>query len=288
MENQKWLPGKLVDRVQDLCKSRKITQAALADAIDVDRSKLSRFISGKTDSLTDEDVIRIARYFNVSTDFLLGETDEPDRKNYDIGELGLTIQAARNLYSGKVNSKILCQILEHERCGDLMQKIAVYEDGLLTSGIAAENQLLGSLAGILTGQAKAFPEDRAAAASAIPVLQSLQVSTYTGETDAIMKSFGGIVRDIKKAAPDNEAQAARLTKETMAELYAGMQKSSQRMDLHQITPELVVNSILAQLNLGEVPTALQPEMEAILQHLREDLTGYFTILQKAKELTDDQ
>ena len=92
----------------------------------------------------------------------------------------------------------------------------------------------------------------------------------------------------KKAAPDNEAQAARLTKETIAELYAGMQKGSQRMDLRQITPELVVNSILAQLNLSEVPVALLPEMEAVLQRLREDLTGYFTVLQKAKELTDDQ
>ena len=236
MENQKWLPGKLADRVQDLCKNRKITQAALADAIGVDRSKLSRFISGKTDSLTDEDVIQIARYFNVSTDFLLGETDEPDRKNYDIGELGLTVQAARNLYSGKVNAKVLCQILEHERCGELMQKIAVYEEGLLTSGIAAENQLLSSLAGILSGQAKAFPQDRAAAAAAIPVLQSLQFSPYTGETDAIIKSFGGIVRDIKKAAPDNEAQAARLTKETMVELLSGLRPACGGKRHHRCDP----------------------------------------------------
>ena len=51
---------------------------------------LRRFISGKTDKLGDENIIRIARAFDVSTDFLLGEVDEPDRKNYDISELGLS------------------------------------------------------------------------------------------------------------------------------------------------------------------------------------------------------
>ena len=44
---------------------------------------LSRFISGKTDKLGDENIIRIAHVFNVSTDFLLGEVDTPDRLNYD-------------------------------------------------------------------------------------------------------------------------------------------------------------------------------------------------------------
>ena len=67
-----YLPGKIRDRIQDLMKSRKITQAELATRIGCSESSLSRFISGKTDKLGDEKIIRIARVFNVSTDFLLG------------------------------------------------------------------------------------------------------------------------------------------------------------------------------------------------------------------------
>ena len=67
-----YLPGKIRDRIQDLMKSRKVTQAELATRIGVSESSLSRFISGKTDKLGDENIIRIARVFNVSTDFLLG------------------------------------------------------------------------------------------------------------------------------------------------------------------------------------------------------------------------
>ena len=71
-----YLPGKIRDRIQDLMKSRKVTQAELATRIGVSESSLSRFISGKTDKLGDENIIRIARVFNVSTDFLLGEVDK--------------------------------------------------------------------------------------------------------------------------------------------------------------------------------------------------------------------
>ena len=76
-----YLPGKIRDRIQDLMKANKVTQAERAARIGCSDSMLSRFISGKTDKLGDENIIRIARVFNVSTDFLLGEVDVPDRLN---------------------------------------------------------------------------------------------------------------------------------------------------------------------------------------------------------------
>ena len=54
-------------------KSRKVTQAELATRIGVSERSLRRFISGKTDKPGDENIIRIARVFNVPADFLLGE-----------------------------------------------------------------------------------------------------------------------------------------------------------------------------------------------------------------------
>ena len=59
MENKKWLPADTRNRLIDLCKSRKISQSQLAGVLGVDRSALSRFLSGKTDSLSHEHVIAI-------------------------------------------------------------------------------------------------------------------------------------------------------------------------------------------------------------------------------------
>lgn len=53
---QVFLPGKVRDRIQDLMKSKKITQAELATRIGCSESMLSRCISGKTDKLGDENI----------------------------------------------------------------------------------------------------------------------------------------------------------------------------------------------------------------------------------------
>lgn len=92
-----FLPAAVRDRIWDLLKERKVTQAELAARIGCSESSLSRFISGKTDKLGDENIIRIARAFEVSTDFLLGEVDEPDRKNYDT-EMSQDCITLRHLY----------------------------------------------------------------------------------------------------------------------------------------------------------------------------------------------
>lgn len=118
---QTYLPGSIRDRIQDLMKERKITQAELAVKIGLTESSLSRFISGKTDKLGDESIIRIARVFNVSTDFLLGETNIPDRINCDISELGLSAQAARNLYTHKVNPQVVNALLKNPEFANTTQ-----------------------------------------------------------------------------------------------------------------------------------------------------------------------
>ena len=94
-------------------------QPELAKEIGCSKSTISRFISGAKGTLTHEQVLKIARLFNVSTDFLLGETNIPDRKNYDIAELGLSVEAAKNLYTGRVNTEVVNLLLENARFAEL-------------------------------------------------------------------------------------------------------------------------------------------------------------------------
>ena len=46
-------------------------------------------------NLSDENIKRSSKEFEVSTDFLLGVTDIPDRMNYDIAELGFVGTGAK-------------------------------------------------------------------------------------------------------------------------------------------------------------------------------------------------
>ena len=159
---RKYLSGNIRERLQDLMKERKITQSELAAKIGMDVSTLSRFISNATGKLGDENIKKIAKEFEVSTDFLLGVTDIPDRMNYDIAELGLSVQAAKNLYTGKVNAEVVNRLLENKNFAAMTNMIAHYFDDTLAAGYAAQNQMYATLSALLMGEAKQHPEDREA------------------------------------------------------------------------------------------------------------------------------
>ncbi len=117
----------------------------------VSASTISRLESGQIQKFSDGMLTALAREFDVSTDFLLGLTDIPDRMNYDIGELGLTALAARNLYTGKVNGEVVSRMLEHPRFAALTIMIAQYFDDTLAAGTAVQNQIFASMGELLLG-----------------------------------------------------------------------------------------------------------------------------------------
>ena len=110
---QEYLPAPSNVRLVDLMKEHDISQPELAKEIGCSKSTISRFISGAKGTLTHEQVLKIARLFKVSTDFLLGETNIPDRKNYDIAELGLSVEAAKNLYTGRINAEVVLLLVSY-------------------------------------------------------------------------------------------------------------------------------------------------------------------------------
>ena len=76
-----------------------MSQAELAEKIGTSESFLSRYLSGQTDKLSTDNIISIARVFEVTTDFPLCLTDIPFTTNYDIEKLGLSVKAAENCCS---------------------------------------------------------------------------------------------------------------------------------------------------------------------------------------------
>ena len=226
-----FLPAAVRDRIWDLLKERKVTQAELAAKIGCSESALSRFISGKTDKLGNENIIRIARAFDVSTDFLLGEVDEPDRKNYDISELGLSVEAARNLYTQKVNPKIVSYLLENPQFADTTYQIARYLDNELTSGFAAQNQLYSMVSSMLGTVPQAADE-----------VKSLRTPIDQAELSSIQNSFMKAVRAVKKEAEAEMPPTRQLTAQAMKSIYAELTKGGQRLN-RKITKEQIADAV---------------------------------------------
>ncbi len=63
-----------MNRVKELRKEHKITQEKLAASLGISRSAVAMYETGKCD-LSNEILITCASFFDVSTDYLLGQSD---------------------------------------------------------------------------------------------------------------------------------------------------------------------------------------------------------------------
>lgn len=72
-------------RLKELRKKHKITQESLAKMIGVERSSIGKYESSTTIP-SNETLIKIANYFNVSIDYLLGNSPEEKQKPAENGE----------------------------------------------------------------------------------------------------------------------------------------------------------------------------------------------------------
>ena len=214
-----YLPADVRTRIIDLMKERKVTQKKLAQAINVHESTLGRFLNGTTEKLSEESVIRIARVFDVSTDFILGTTNIPDKKNYDISELGLSVEAAKNLYTGKVKSDVVNRLLESPRFATVTYMSAQYLDDTMAAGFAAHNQMIASLNSMVLGQVRTPTAVQAAREA-----NACRIPHYQADLTNIQNTFMAAVKEVKKEyGSDIEAKKAQ-AQETIESLIASMTK----------------------------------------------------------------
>ena len=237
-----YLPADVRKRIVDVMRERKMTQRELALRIDVNESTISRFLSGKTEKLSEESVIRIARVFNVSTDFILGTTVIPDKKNYDISELGLSVEAAKNLYTGKVNNDVVNRLLENPRFAMVTYMIAQYMDDTLARGYAAQNQMFATVGSLLLGQNQA-PEAVQAARTA----NAMKIPAYQADQTTIQNTFMTVVKEIKKEAGSDLVAAKAISKEATEKMFAELTKGQDMLN-PTITPEAVVDAITGSIS----------------------------------------
>jgi len=67
--------GMKLQRIKDLREDRDLYQKDLANLLNVSQAQYSRIETGENE-ITLDSLIRLARFYNVSTDYILGLTNE--------------------------------------------------------------------------------------------------------------------------------------------------------------------------------------------------------------------
>lgn len=121
--NGTFLPGTLRQRIIEVMEYCDLSQSKLAELLDMSESSLSRFLSGKTLSFSQEKLIAVANIFNISTDFLLGLSNDPQKGSVELRDLGLSSLALSNLQNHLFNKNGLNAFLENPQNSEIFAQM---------------------------------------------------------------------------------------------------------------------------------------------------------------------
>ena len=223
---QTYLPGTVRERIQDQLKERKITQSELAAEIGMAESSLSRFLSAKTDKIGDEYIIKMADFLGVSTDFILGQTDFPERRNYDIGELGLSYKAAMVLYTREVDTDVVNRILESPQFPEITRMISRYFKDTIAEGFAVQNAMWDTLQQLTsTADTTHLANPQEGTEAVAQILGMMKADPHEKDVEAIQTALMDMLREIKNGIqtqmPTTELATKQITQSMMQSMVKG-------------------------------------------------------------------
>ena len=139
----------LGERLKDLRVERNLKLEALAEQTGLSKSALSKYESDDVTDLSIYAVTTLAEFYGVTTDYLLGVTENKKRPDAVLSDLHLSDGAVDVLRNGKFNHRLLCELIVHENFRRFMTDLEIYVDGYvsaniqnLNAGLEATRQML--------------------------------------------------------------------------------------------------------------------------------------------------
>ena len=205
----------LTYRLSNLRKDHDLSQKQLADQLHVTHSQISRIESGETKNPNISIVIDAARFFHVSTDYLLGITQITSPKSYDISELRLSEEAVTRLITRRIDVDILNRLLEHEHFPKLCIMIRNYFDDTIAEGIMARNKVIDLAVDQLTDLMTVEPSKRKEIIKDKQFLSSQKLGANEADIEKIKIQFMAILRDVKSGIQKKEPTKTVATAEAV-------------------------------------------------------------------------
>jgi transcriptional regulator with XRE-family HTH domain len=131
------------ERLKDLRVSEKrMSLQELSDATDIPSSTLGNYEKDENIDMSLGNLITLANFYNVSTDYLLCRTELRKHKNQSVSDLHLNDDAIQILTDKKYNPRLLSELLTHKNFKKFMTDLEIYIDGFNDKGIQIANAFL--------------------------------------------------------------------------------------------------------------------------------------------------
>ena len=135
------MQGTLQQRMRELREARDYSQAKVAGILGIDKASYGRMENGTTRTVNSDVLTGLANLYDVSTDYLLGISDVPQKTYYDLKALGLSVEAAASLLTKNANQEVVDALLRNENFLEATRLMATYFSEIAVIAFATGNSL---------------------------------------------------------------------------------------------------------------------------------------------------
>ena len=129
------------ERLKDLRVEKGLKLEELAEQTGISKSALGsyEYDEDRYKEINHGSLLKLADYYQVSVDYLMGLTDNREYLDTPLAELHLTDEAVDLLKSGRVNNRLLCEMMAHKDFIRLLADIEIYVDRVASMQVQSHN-----------------------------------------------------------------------------------------------------------------------------------------------------
>ena len=130
------------ERLKDLRVERSLTLEQLSAETGISKSALGKYEADDFKDISPFSMVELAKFYGVSTDYLLGLTEQKNHPNTELDALRLGDDAIEVLKTGKFNHRLLSELICHKDFQRFLLDAEIYVDRIADMRVNDMNAVL--------------------------------------------------------------------------------------------------------------------------------------------------
>ena len=130
------------ERLKDLRVERGLTLEQLSAETSISKSALGKYEADDFKDISPFSMVALAKFYGVSTDYLLGLTEQKNHPNTELDALHLGDDAIEVLRTGKFNHRLLSELICHKDFQRFLLDAEIYVDRIADMRVNDMNAVL--------------------------------------------------------------------------------------------------------------------------------------------------
>ena len=186
------------ERLKDLRVERGLTLEQLAEQTHLSKSALGSYEAEDFKDISHYALIKLAKFYGVTADYLLGLSETKNHPNADLADLRLSDDMIELLKSGLVNNSLLCELATHPAFPRFMADLEIYVNGVAVKQVQAANAIVDTMSATIMKRYNPGLTD--------PQLRQLVAAHIDDDSFCryvIWQDINGIALDLREAHKDD-------------------------------------------------------------------------------------